>query len=225
MNHYPFRNSSTDVALADVEEFFGDGGVLWGSYDRLLAPFVNRNRNFDRASWQGVTVPVSESFINQMRRAQAIRDALFSGGREMGFRFRVKPLQPKVSGAVNPGIIITELQVDGNQVLTYDMGVQRENQFLWPDREASAEAEIRVEVADGIPPQEERRLGEWAWYRLLDLARSSPDPFDKTRTQFVWQLSSPGSYEVDLPYSITVQRNALSRSLFTDFTCPSSTRE
>ncbi len=179
-DRYPFvATSTTDVPLADFGRVFGYGGVFDRFFKNELEPLVDTSRSpwTWRPDASGVSVGPSVAMLRQFESAQHIREMFFRpGGQESEVRFRLTPTE------LDADVTRFLLEVDGQNV-EYRHGPERSVPANWPGQSAGPAA-ITFEMRAGGRPNAAFQ-GAWAWFRLLDSARVSPETEVRSGLTFV----------------------------------------
>jgi type VI secretion system protein ImpL len=164
---YPFvADSRTDVPLADFGRLFGYGGV----FDRFFKDEIESLVDTTRTPWtwradaSGASVGPSLAMLQQFEAAQRIREMFFRpGGQEAEVRFRLTPVD--LDAAATRFL----LEIDG-QSIEYRHGPERSVPTTWPGQ-SPGPAAVTFEARAGSRPNAVFQ-GPWAWFRLLDAART-----------------------------------------------------
>ncbi len=179
-DRYPFvAASSVDVPLADFGRVFGYNGVYDRFFKNELEPLVDTSRTpwAWRADASGVSVGPSATMLRQFESAQRIREMFFRpGGQESEVRFRLTPT------ALDADVTRFLLEVDG-QTVEYRHGPERSVPATWPGQSAGPAA-VTFEMRAGGRPNAAFQ-GTWAWFRLLDSARTSRETEVRSELSFV----------------------------------------
>jgi type VI secretion system protein ImpL len=163
---YPLvRTGSEEISRADFVRTFAAGGLIDGFFQRHLAPHV------DTATWTyagaGERAQAPEA-LQQFRRAQFIRDALFrDAGRTLGARFEFKLLE------MDAGVDVFALEID-DQIMRFRRDARDAQAVLWPGPAAATTATSRVRVVIGTAAAGDRGYsfeGPWALLRMFDRVR------------------------------------------------------
>ncbi|MBV6749598.1 type VI secretion system membrane subunit TssM [Pseudomonas chlororaphis] len=165
---YPFHaHSSSDVALNDFREFFKAQGVVERFFNDYLRPFVsNESGAYQLRRVEGLGLPMSSLVLQQMGRAQRIRQSFFEpDSPEPSVRFRLEPytLDPVVSRA--------EFRF-GNQSMEYRHGPVVPVLFHWPSEVEDGRTSLVLERVAERPVGIEKNTGPWSLFRLLDLMQT-----------------------------------------------------
>ncbi|WP_248746057.1 type VI secretion system membrane subunit TssM [Pseudomonas sp. MWU12-2037] len=165
---YPFHaHSSSDVALNDFREFFKAQGVVERFFNDYLRPFVSHESGaYQLRRVDGLGLPMSSLVLQQMGRAQRIRQSFFEpDSPEPSVRFRLEPytLDPVVSRA--------EFRF-GNQSMEYRHGPVVPVLFHWPSEVEDGRTSLVLERVAERPVGIEKNTGPWSLFRLLDLMQT-----------------------------------------------------
>ncbi|MBB6287031.1 MULTISPECIES: type VI secretion system membrane subunit TssM [unclassified Pseudomonas] len=167
---YPFNaHATSDVALGDFQAFFKPRGAMARFYETYLRPFVSVDGNRYRLrGLDGRSVPISRSLLDQLARAQMIRQGFFTEEQgEWAVRFTLAPysLDQAVSRAI--------LRV-GDQQLEYRHGPIVPMAFHWPGEAPGSRSSLVLERGTERPLGIEKNSGEWSLFRFFDLLQSEP---------------------------------------------------
>ncbi|EIE5375831.1 type VI secretion system membrane subunit TssM [Salmonella enterica] len=157
-DNYPFNpRSSQDASLDAFERFFKPGGVLDTFYTQNLKLFVEGGAevNGDDA------VVIREDVLQQLERAQNIRDIFFSRQNGLGTQFAVETVS--LSGNKRRSV----LNLDG-QLVDYSQGRNYTAHLVWPNnmREGN-ESKLTLIGLSGSAPRSISFSGPWAQFRLF----------------------------------------------------------
>lgn len=155
---YPFNpRSPQDASLDAFERFFKPGGVLDTFYAQNLKLFVEGGAevNGDDA------VVIREDVLQQLERAQNIRDIFFSRQNGLGTQFAVETVS--LSGNKRRSV----LNLDG-QLVDYSQGRNYTAHLVWPNnmREGN-ESKLTLIGLSGGAPRSVSFSGPWAQFRLF----------------------------------------------------------
>jgi type VI secretion system protein ImpL len=167
---YPFNaHAGSDVALGDFQEFFKPRGAMARFHEGYLRPFVSvEGARFRLRSVDGRSLPMSRSLLEQLNKAQVIRQGFFTEEQgEWAVRFTLAPysLDQAVSRAI--------LQV-GEQQLEYRHGPIVPMAFHWPGEADNRRSSLVLERGAQRPLGIEKNNGDWSLFRLFDLMQSEP---------------------------------------------------
>ncbi len=178
-NRFPFvADARQEVRIGDFVEFLRPDGELDQFVATYLAPFVLSGTDL---RWQirtvnGATLPLSQQLLDQLNRADIIRDRYFSadGRLDIGYRMRARRL--------NSGITSFNLR-DGNGNFTYSHGPQTWQERRWPQESTDL---LSLNFANnGLQLARNSYTGPWAWQHFVADSR-------------VWE----GDNQVQLTYSL-----------------------
>lgn len=164
---YPFTASArTDVALEDFQEFFKPRGSLARFYDSHLRAFVSADgRRYRLRSLDGRSLPMSRSLLDQLSKAQMIRQGFFNDEQEWAVRFSLAPysLDPAVSRAM--------LSI-GDKQLEYRHGPIVPMVFDWPGEADQSRTSLVLERGAQRPLGIKDNSGAWSLFRFVELMQS-----------------------------------------------------
>ena len=167
---YPFNaQASSDVALGDFQAFFKGRGVLARFYDGYLRPFVNaEGGRYRLRGLDGRSLPLSRSLLEQLSRAQMIRQGFFSEEQgDWAVRFTLAPY------SLDQAVSRATLRI-GEQQLEYRHGPIVPMTFRWPSEVGNGRSSLVLERGAARPMGIENNSGAWSWFRLLELMQSEP---------------------------------------------------
>ncbi len=216
---YPLNRNATDEAtLYAFSEFFKPGGTLDQYYQDYMAPFVQarggwRNRVVDHYS-----LGFSGEFLEQMRRAQSIKDSLYLESPDT--ISLTMQLRPKTMDARDARF---HLDIGGER-LSYNHGPKFWQTLKW--RADQENMRVRIAFEDVGGTQYDRSFfGPWAWFRMLDA--SYVEKTAQSATYLLTFLASASGGESD-PHKIIYEvkansiDNPLRRDLLSGYHCPES---
>ena len=185
-DRYPFNPlARQDVALADMELFFGPNGVFDHFYQEellVLAPELeNQAEQVDGEENNGSAPQIWQALQRSAVQVQQIRSQLFNAQGKLEVQFAIQPLQ--LSANKRRSI----LNLDG-QLIDYHHDQQDEIALIWPNtEEGSGGSKLTlVPTARDQSPRGIQESGQWAIFRLLQQARSKP--VDATETALEFQI-------------------------------------
>lgn len=167
---YPFNaHATSDVALDDFQEFFKGRGVIGRFYEGYLRPFIStEGGRYRLRGLDGRSLPVTRSLLDQLGKAQVIRQGFFSEEQgEWAVRFTLAPYS--LDQAVNRAILRI-----GEQQLEYRHGPIVPMTFHWPSEADNGRSSLVLERSAARPMGIEKNSGAWSWFRLLELMQSEP---------------------------------------------------
>lgn len=171
---YPFvPNSNQETTLREFGQLFGPGGTIDQFYNQHLASYMDTTAS--PWIWKR-TSPDSPRFNRQSARslelARNVRDSFFQdGGMRPSIRFQLTPV------FLDDAVDSFTLSLEG-QTLNYRHGPIRSVRMNWPGDGDFAQVQLQID-----PPSTRGRStviidGPWAWLRLLDRSRITPDETD-----------------------------------------------
>lgn len=167
---YPFNaHAGSDVALDDFQAFFKGQGVMARFYEGYLRPFVSAEEGRYRLrGLDGRGLPMSRSLLDQLSKAQIIRQGFFSEDQgEWAVRFTLAPYS--LDQAVNRATLRI-----GEQQLEYRHGPIVPMTFHWPIEADNGRSSLVLERGAARPIGIEKNTGAWSWFRLLELMQGEP---------------------------------------------------
>ncbi|RRV05330.1 type VI secretion system membrane subunit TssM [Pseudomonas sp. v388] len=162
---YPFHaHSSSDVALNDFREFFKAQGIAERFFDTYLKAFVSGEPGSYRLrSVDGLSVPMSRAWLDQLANVQAIRKSFFAhSADEPQVQFKLEPY------TLDPAVSRAEFRL-GDQLSEYRHGPVQSTGFKWPTEVDDGRAALVLEPMAGRAIGIEKNTGPWSLFRLLDL--------------------------------------------------------
>ncbi len=166
---YPHaRAGSQEMSREDFARLFGSGGVIDGFFQRHLAPYVDTAaRPWAFLRPDGSRGESGES-LQQIVRAQAVRDSYFrDGGRTLGTRLEWRLLE------LDAGAGQFLLDIDG-QVMRFGRGQGAMQALQWPGPargEGAARVQLQVMPTSGAGHV---FAGPWGLLRLIERVRVEP---------------------------------------------------
>jgi type VI secretion system protein ImpL len=165
---YPFSaHSASDVAINDFREFFKTHGVADRFFDNYMRPFVSggpgnyRLRNID-----GLSLPMSRVFLDQMATARIIRQSFFAENPdEPQVQFKLEPY------TLDPTVSRSEFRY-GDKTMEYRHGPIVAASFTWPSGADGGRTSLVLDKMVGRPIGIEKNSGPWSLFRLLDLMQT-----------------------------------------------------
>lgn len=167
---YPFdAHAGSDVALADFQAFFKPRGAMARFYESYLRPFVIVEGNRYRLrGMEGRTLPMSRSLLEQLTRAQIIRQGFFTEDQgDWAVRFTLAPY------SLDQAVSRATLRV-GDQQLEYRHGPIVPMAFHWPSEAQNGRSSLVLERGAERPMGIEKDSGAWSMFRFFDLMQSEP---------------------------------------------------
>ncbi len=218
---FPFKDSQSDAPIQDFKDFFKPGtGILWSFYNDELNEFINKDR-WKVNQWEGEGLSVSNSFIEALKKADAITSTLFKNG-DLGINFRLKPELPesKTVGSDKPIVEQVYLYLDGEENY-YKMGAPFWTDFSWPGVKGTPGARMNISIRNLGTSDSKSYEGEWALFRLLHEATVSRGA-SSSQYNFNWFFQKDGSYDVTVSYQLNSgsSKNPFARDFFNTFHLP-----
>jgi type VI protein secretion system component VasK len=201
---YPVAESPQEATPYEFNEFFKPGGTIWSFYDGHLQDYMRPDGspvNPDEPS-----NPVPDEIANCIRRANEIREALYSGDAE----------QPKLAFYVQTGppdgqtIPIRWVSFDvGGGRATYQMGPPQWQPLEWPGADPNLGANLRLMASGAASAESRTHLGFWGLFRLLDQGQYVGVEGGVPRV--AWHLSgSVGDVRVTYLFQVSAARHPFS---------------
>lgn len=218
---YPFRERGLDASIADVTNFFNPrNGILWTFYDNTLKPFILEGRDqWVGKSSQGVGVPLSPSFLENLRYSRHLSESLFANltnSTEVPFVLTPYPAKGPA------GRFVSEIFLKiGGQSLRYRMGPQEQQQMHWPGKTSADGTILQVNVNGTW--ETKKFKGEWGWFHLLDGARVLPHSRDDRHFKIEWDLQTRNGQQFTVMYDLIAHssKNPFRQNFFKNFHCVS----
>ncbi|MDD2659035.1 MAG: type VI secretion system membrane subunit TssM [Methylococcales bacterium] len=199
---YPFSKASArEVTLEDFSRFFAQGGVVDQFFNNNLKAFVDTSgRNWRMITQNNKAIAVSSAALAQLQAATRIRQLFFAGGGQTPLvKFNLKPVF--LDSNANSFV----LNIEGQQIKYSQNESGKNAAFQWPGTDGSQLVSFGFETKDGKNPHKEID-GQWAWFRVLDMARIQQIDqdkylltFDADGLQARFELSASS---VDNPFSL-----------------------
>ena len=172
-DRYPFvMTSAVDVPVEDFGRLFGYGGIFDMFFKSELEPLVDTSRTTWSWRTDASDTPVvsSATMLRQFEAARRIRDSYFRAGSQM----------PEVRFALTPTTLDGQtqrfvLEIDGLTIENRH-GAEKRYQVKWPG-ETPGPAVFTFEERTGGRPSQGTK-GQWAWFRLLELANTQREAED-----------------------------------------------
>lgn len=165
---YPFdAHTGSDVALGDFQAFFKPRGVLARFYEGYLRPFVSvEGDRYRMRALEGRSLPMSRSVLDQLTRAQTIRQGFFTEDQgDWAVRFTLAPY------SLDQAVSRATLRV-GDQQLEYRHGPIVPMAFRWPIEAENGRSSLVLERGAERPLGIEKDSGAWSLFRFFDLMQS-----------------------------------------------------
>lgn len=165
---YPFNPYSEDgVSIQDFTLFFGPGGMLDSFFKNNFSTFIDtRTAKWELKPFFGFKLEVSDEFIQQLERAQIIRDMYFDNRKRLSVRFRIKPIM------LANGVKNITFDFSGQRAFYYP-GSQKLTEITWPNERINfAQMTLQFEN-DGVISVSKH--GPWAVFQLLQQLQLEQD--------------------------------------------------
>ncbi|HET7527394.1 MAG TPA: ImcF-related family protein, partial [Burkholderiaceae bacterium] len=163
---YPFVHGTTqEVLREDFVRMFASGGVLDGFFQRNLAGWVDTStrpwgvRAVPQGKWGDALLP--------FQRAQAIRNAFFSDGRQFGVRIDLKLLE------LDPGIGQLTIDVDGQSV-RFARDTRSVQTLVWPGPGGAGRIQLQANAPGASSGARFTFEGPWSLLHLFEPVRVEP---------------------------------------------------
>lgn len=192
---FPFANSGPDANLDAVTGFFHpQAGKLWKFVNEDLSPYLERSAGgWSGRSWLGIDFGFSDAFLDGLREARVLTDALFPGG---GSRPKVVfYLYPMPAG----GSTAILLESNG-QSYRYRNGPQQWRRFQWPGDMERIGARVAAQLSRGDTRAEREAESLWGLFHLLRDAEITPQQGDQVQVE--WQLNAGSRGPVPVRFKI-----------------------
>jgi type VI secretion system protein ImpL len=220
---YPFHRHarSTEEAMpAKFAEFFNPQGALWTFYDENLKTFIKQDgEQWKVSAAMGVGMPVSLTFLESLKNARRITEALFpQGSLEPRVFFEVRLQQVGVVGMTN--VTKVSLIIDGTR-MDYANGPQIYYPFQWPGpSEDTAGAQLEIEVGPDskhLKSYSKPYLGRWGFFRLLEEAQIVK--LRQAEYRLTWKFPTDGGppIEVQMDLKASGTKDPFSSKFFGNF--------
>ncbi|MGJ7515826.1 type VI secretion system membrane subunit TssM [Pseudomonas baetica] len=165
---YPFyAHSPSDVAISDFREFFKAQGIADRFFDSYLRAFVSGDPGSYRLrSVDGLRLPVSKVYLDQMSTVQVIRQSFFADNpAQPQVQFKLEPY------TLDPAVSRSEFKF-GDRTLEYRHGPIVPVSFKWPTDVGDGRTSLVVDKMVGRPVGIEKNTGPWSLFRLFDLMQT-----------------------------------------------------
>jgi type VI secretion system protein ImpL len=165
---YPFSaHSASDVAINDFREFFKVQGIADRFFDNYMRPFVSgAPGNYRLRTIDGLSLPVSRVYLDQMASAHVIRQSFFSENpSEPHVRFKMEPY------TLDPTVSRSEFRY-GEKTMEYRHGPIVAASFEWPAEAEGGRTSLVLDKMIGRPIGIEKSSGPWSLFRLFDLMQT-----------------------------------------------------
>lgn len=218
-NKYPFRSSGEDAVVDDVVNFLHpDKGALWRFYQAELKPFLEeRGDHLVRRASSGVSLTVSDAFIESLEKARFVSDSLFTkASPDLGSVIEVYTYPPQGAG----GRSVSEVRLDiGGQSLRYRMEPQDWWGMNWPGPTPSLGAALLVQVGSSTVTREFKDV--WGLFKLIRAGAIEPTDHSDVKVKVQWELQTPDSKPLHIRYDVRAKsaRNPFRPGFFEQFNC------
>lgn len=219
-NFYPFNVNGMDAPLEDFEDFFNpEVGIIWTFFNDELEDFVNKNP-WRTNKWEGVSIELSRDMINILNLANDIGKTMFKNG-VLNLSFQMKPLQPtsKIIKGNKPIVEQISLYINGFEDKYYS-GAPYWINIKWPIKHMNEGVRLNISIRGFGSAHEKNFEGEWALFRLLDLANIERK--SSRLYQLNWNFVENNSYDVRVSYELQAEssKNPFKQGYFTRFKLP-----
>lgn len=156
---YPFVVRAPDASLDDFEAFFGPKGRLQQFNDQYLKVFLKDNLEALQAGQQGRSL-IRSDVIEQLERADRIRETFFDQRGNLSVQFSIEPL------GLSANQRTSLLDLDG-QLISYTHGPRQITGIVWPNTLGQqVRSNLTLLRQNGNSSSLEYR-GPWSMFRLL----------------------------------------------------------
>ena len=156
---YPFVVRAPDASLDDFEAFFGPKGRLQQFHDQYLKIFLKDNLEALQAGQQGLSL-IRGDVIEQLERAERIRETFFDQRGNLSVQFSIEPL------GLSANQRTSLLDLDG-QLIPYTHGPSQITGIVWPNTLGQqVRSNLTLLRQNGNSSSLEYR-GPWSMFRLL----------------------------------------------------------
>ncbi|MCU1758122.1 type VI secretion system membrane subunit TssM [Pseudomonas sp. 14P_8.1_Bac3] len=165
---YPFSaHSTSDVAISDFRDFFKAQGIADRFFDHYMRPFVSGDPGTYRLrSIDGLSLPISKVYLDQMAAAKVIRQSFFSiNPAEPHVQFKLEPY------TLDPAVSRSEFKF-GDKTIEYRHGPIVPVSFKWPTDAEDGRTSLVLEKMVGRPIGIEKNTGPWSLFRMFDLMQT-----------------------------------------------------
>ncbi|NUU38168.1 type VI secretion system membrane subunit TssM [Pseudomonas sp. C2B4] len=165
---YPFyAHSTSDVAISDFREFFKAQGIADRFFDSYLRAFVSGDPGSYRVrSVDGLRLPISKVYLDQMSAVQVIRQSFFADNpAQPQVQFKLEPY------TLDPSVSRSEFRF-GDKTMEYRHGPIVPVSFKWPADAEDGRTSLVLDKMVGRPIGVEKNTGPWSLFRLFDLMQT-----------------------------------------------------
>jgi type VI secretion system protein ImpL len=206
-SRYPIDPAGPDASLKDFEAFFGPQGQLKRFQDQYLTVFLKDNLSalYSSADDQYLVRP---EVMEQLKQAEAIRNAFFDNRGELNVSFGLEPV------TISDGLRGSVLGVDGQLQAFADKGKDPIG-MTWPGS-AGEDGRSRVSLVQRAGTTVSLGYhGPWSFYRLLSRGELNA----RTRTSVDLSFRIAGD-SARYRFHATGANNPFTRQLFAGFELP-----
>lgn len=206
-SRYPIDPAGPDVSLKDFEAFFGPQGQLKRFQDQYLTVFLKDNLNALYSSADEAYL-VRPEVMQQLKQAEAIRNAFFDNRGELSVSFGLEPV------AISSGLRDGVFGVDGQLQAFADKGKDPVG-MTWPGFGAeSGHSRVSLVHAAGTTVSLGYQ-GPWSFYRLL--SRGELNARTQTSVDLSFRIAGDSAR---YKFHATGANNPFTRQLFAGFALP-----
>jgi len=208
-SRYPFtKGGQLDVAMLDFAEYFKPEGVEDSFVQTQLLPFINKGKYWKEKSLNGRQLGINKQTLEQMKKAQAIRDIFFRKSKSAAsFAYKLKPYR------MDSTVRRFELTL-GNDRIRYSHGPKLSKSLSWPGDTSEG---VRLLFEDINETKHNIRYsGEWAFFKALDAAKAKKSSRSNTYNLTFDVSSRKAEYEL----SATSALNPFSPGWLSQYKCP-----
>ncbi|WP_288129087.1 type VI secretion system membrane subunit TssM [Microbulbifer sp.] len=199
-------NREQEIPVMEFNEFFKPGGIEQQFIQQNLKPFID-TRNWKARSLEGQSLGISSRSLDQMRRAERIRDTLFRTGEQAEYAFRIEPTK------LDSGVRLFALELGGQRV-PYSHGPRTSSKLTWRGGEFSRARILFEDLNETVHRQHFE--GDWAWYRLL---ANSEVQRGRSSTEYLVTFAEAGR-RAEFRLTPTGVYNPFDSTLLTSYRCP-----
>ena len=179
-NRFPFDTQAhEEINIADFNRFFNPNGVLTHFANENIRPFLDTtNPQWKPKELDGYVIPISESLIDELIRANVITKMFFPNNNissRVEFSLQKIELDPIVS---HLKLMIGNITLDDNQSSDSDV------YFNWP----SFDAKLSLTSIDGNH-YELDEAGPWAFFKMLQKVNVMVDNDDSSSLQILFEVN------------------------------------
>jgi type VI secretion system protein ImpL len=206
-SRYPIDPAGPDVSLKDFEAFFGPQGQLKRFQDQYLTVFLKDNLNTLYSSTHDGYL-IRPEVMEQLKQAEAIRNAFFDNRGELNVSFGLEPV------AISSGLRGSVFGVDGQLQAFADKGKDPIG-MTWPGPAGeSGHSRVSLVQAGGTTVSLGYQ-GPWSFYRLL--SRGGLNARTPTSVDLSFRIAGDTAR---YKFHATDANNPFTRQLFAGFALP-----